>query len=60
VRGICGYLAISTMNAPVIGAYPDSGKFTALAGAAPGGDKTKRRFGFTGRVADGVDYWEGE
>ncbi len=48
------------MNAPVIGAYPDSGKFTALAGAAPGGDKTKRRFGFTGRVADGVDYWEGE
>jgi len=41
-------------------AYPDSGKLTVFAGAAPGGDKAKRRVASSFRTADAVDYWEGE
>lgn len=54
------YLAISTMIAPDVTEYPDSGKFGVMAGAAPGGDKSKRRFQFTGRPGSVVDYWDGE
>lgn len=54
------YLAISTMRQPDVTEYPDSGKFGVLAGAAPGGDKTMRRFQFFGRAGAAVDYWDGE
>lgn len=54
------YLAISTMNEPDIMEYPDSGKFGAFAGAAPGGEKATRTFALFGRVTDAVDYWDGE
>lgn len=54
------YLAISTMEAPDIGIYPDSGKFSVFAGVAPGGDKNKRTFSFVGRKGSAVDYWDGE
>lgn len=54
------YLAISTMIAPDVMEYPDSGKFGAFAGAAPGGDAAKRTFSLFGRSADAVDYWDGE
>lgn len=54
------YWCVSTMEEPDIGLYPDSDKFFVLAGAAPGGDKTRRTFSHVGRCADAVDYWEGE
>ena len=54
------YLAISTKEEPDVMEYPDSGKFGVLVGAAPGGDKTKRRFTFFGHQDSQVDYWEGE
>jgi uncharacterized cupin superfamily protein len=55
------YLAISTMIAPEICEYPDSGKFLLLAGAGPGGDASKRGLDLV--VRPGVtepDYWDGE
>jgi uncharacterized cupin superfamily protein len=54
------YLAISTMEAPDVCTYPDSGKFSVFAGAAPGGDKQKRTFTFVGRQESSVSYWDGE
>lgn len=54
------YLAVSTMIAPDVMGYPDSGKFVVMAGAAPGGSKARRTFEHVGRLADGVDYWAGE
>lgn len=54
------YLAISTMRAPDIMEYPDSGKFSVFAGAAPGADKKNRSFSATVPVAAAVDYWQGE
>ena len=54
------YLAISTMEQPDVCEYPDSGKFTVMVGAAPGGPKAQRRLGFCGRLSDAVDYWDGE
>jgi len=54
------YLCVSTMNAPDIMEYPDSGKFGAFAGVAPGGDKSRRTFTIFGRKSDAVDYWDGE
>lgn len=54
------YLAISTMNAPDVMEYPDSGKFVVFAGAPPGGDKAKRSFHHIGHSADACDYWDGE
>lgn len=54
------YLAISTMNAPDVMEYPDSGKIMVLAGSAPGGDKAKRSLSYTGRLADQPGYWDGE
>jgi len=54
------YFAISTMREPDVMAYPDSGKLTVFAGAAPGGDKAKRRVASSFRTTDAVDYWDGE
>lgn len=54
------YLAVSTMEEPDIGLYPDSGKFAVFAGSAPGGDRGKRRFSYIGRPESAVDYWDGE
>jgi uncharacterized cupin superfamily protein len=54
------YLAISTMREPDVIEYPDSGKITVFAGAAPGGDKDLRRIAASFRQGDAVDYWDGE
>ncbi len=54
------YLAVSTMNEPDVMEYPDSGKLTVFAGAAPGGDKATRRIAINIRADAGIDYWEGE
>lgn len=54
------YLAVSSMHDPDVMEYPDSGKVTVFAGAAPGGDKAARRLSLTLRAADAVDYWDGE
>ena len=50
------YLVLSTMIAPEITQYPDTGKVGLLAGAAPGVQSGMRRFGYL----DEVDYWDGE
>jgi uncharacterized cupin superfamily protein len=47
-------LAVSTMEYPEICEYPDSGKFLATTGMAPGEFRT------VGRTADGLDYFDGE
>ena len=49
------YLSISTRETPEVVEYPDSGKFLARAG--PLGDKG---FGRMARLAEDLDYWEGE
>ncbi|MFL6648824.1 MAG: cupin domain-containing protein [Sulfurifustaceae bacterium] len=54
------YLCVSTMVEPDIMLYPDSGKFGAFAGAAPGGAKDKRTFTYFGRLGTSVDYWSDE
>lgn len=54
------YIAISTMREPDVMDYPDSGKITVFAGAAPGGDKAQRRVAASFRKGDAVDYWDGE
>lgn len=54
------YLAVSTMESPDVMAYPESGKFAVFVGAAPGGAKAQRSFEHVGRLADAVDYWDGE
>lgn len=54
------YIAISTMEAPEVLEYPDSGKVGVLAGSAPGGSKANRDLSaFFPRDAQ-VDYWYGE
>jgi uncharacterized cupin superfamily protein len=57
VEGPLRYLAVSTMNEPEVMEYPDSGKVTVFAGAAPGGDKAARRVATSFRARDAVDYW---
>ncbi|OKH86488.1 cupin domain-containing protein [Thalassospira sp. TSL5-1] len=59
-NGPLRYIAISSMNEPDILEYPDSGKVALFAGAAPGGDKAKRRLSLNFATRDAVDYWEGE
>jgi len=54
------YLAVSSMREPDVMTYPDSGKLTIFAGAAPGGDKVARRVALSVRVESAVDYWDGE
>jgi uncharacterized cupin superfamily protein len=56
-EGPLRYLAVSTMNEPEVMEYPDSGKVTVFAGAAPGGDKAARRVATSFRARDAVDYW---
>ncbi len=53
------YLAVSSMEPAEVAEYPDSGKFAAMAGGAPGGDRAHRRFWVAPQDAV-VDYWEGE
>lgn len=54
------YLALSSMREPDIMEYPESGKIVAFAGAAPGGDKNRRRLHLVQRRGPDVDYWDGE
>jgi len=54
------YLCVSTMTAPEVVIYPDSGKIGVITGSAPGGAKTADRIvKFFPKDAD-VSYWEGE
>jgi uncharacterized cupin superfamily protein len=53
------YLMISTMIEPDVTVYPDSGKFGVYAGAPPGSSDERTVSGYY-RLADDVDYWEGE
>jgi uncharacterized cupin superfamily protein len=54
------YLAVSTMEAPEVVEYPESGKLGIFAGSPPGGPATEDTIRHFARVADGVGYWEGE
>ncbi|HQT70470.1 MAG TPA: cupin domain-containing protein [Thiobacillus sp.] len=54
------YLAVSTMEAPDVFEYPDSGKLGVFVGSAPGGDANKRTLSFFGHLSSAVDYWDGE
>ena len=54
------YLCVSTMLEPEVIEYPDSGKFGAFAGTAPGANSQARRFAAFVRQSDRVDYWDGE
>ncbi len=54
------YLCVSTMVAPDVVEYPDSGKVRVFAGTAPGGDRGRRTLEAAFRAADAVDYWDGE
>ena len=49
------YLSISTRETPEICEYPDSGKFGAFTSTAGG-----RAFDGRKRVANNLDYWDGE
>ena len=49
------YLSISTKERPEVVEYPDSGKYLAMAGP-PG----EAGFGRMARLADDLDYWDGE
>ena len=54
------YLAVSTMEAPEVAEYPDSGKFGVICGSAPGSDPGQQTFRIFASKSSGVDYWEGE
>lgn len=54
------FLAVSSMHEPDVMEYPDSGKVTVFAGAAPGGRAADRRVSMTVMAASTVDYWLGE
>ncbi len=54
------YLAVSTMRHPEVCLYPDSAKFGVIAGQAPGRVDGQADLLFFGRLAEGVEYWEGE
>lgn len=54
------YIAVSTMEAPEILEYPDSGKVGAIAGSAPGGDPSQRAVTAFFPADAAVDYWHGE
>jgi uncharacterized cupin superfamily protein len=58
--GALRYLAISSMREPDIMEYPDSGKWGAEAGSAPGGESKVRTFlSFVPADAE-IDYWKDE
>jgi uncharacterized cupin superfamily protein len=53
-------LAVSTMQSPEVCQYPDSGKF-ALSADLPVPDEGKpRSLRYASRVANSLDYWDGE
>jgi uncharacterized cupin superfamily protein len=54
------YLCVSTMIAPEVSFYPDSGKVGVMVGSAPGGDKTRRTFEGIFRTGAKVGYFDGE
>jgi uncharacterized cupin superfamily protein len=54
------YIAVSTMEAPEVLEYPDSGKIGAIAGSAPGGDARERAVTAFFPADAAVDYWHGE
>jgi len=54
------YLAISTMEAPEVLEYPDSGKVGAIAGSAPGGPRHERTLAAFFPTEAAVEYWAGE
>lgn len=54
------YLAVSTMEQPEIGFYPDSNKFGVFAGKAPGQTHKDYDFRMIAKNDVGVDYYEGE
>ena len=54
------YLCFSTMIEPDVFVYPDSNKVGFFAGAAPGGDKSRRRLSGIFRLEDGVGYFDRE
>lgn len=53
------YLCLSTMRAPEITVYPDSGKIGAFAGRAPGPDVERELQAYLPLEA-ATDYWDGE
>lgn len=53
------YMILSEMNAPEVGLYPDSRKVLAMS-RAPGGLGDEDELAAWFRLADQVDYWEGE
>lgn len=53
------FLAISTMNEPDVGVYPESGTVGVFVDTPPGGDGERPVSGFFAE-ADAVDYWAPE
>jgi uncharacterized cupin superfamily protein len=53
------YLAFSTMEDPDMTVYPDSETFGVFVGSPPGGRGERTLHGYY-RIADDVDYWEGD
>jgi len=54
------YLSISTKILPEISEYPDSGKLGAYSLSTPPGEASPRPFRLFGRLADSLDYYDGE
>ncbi len=54
------FLAVSTMQEPEIGIYPDSKKFGVFAGKAPGHTHKDYDLRIIASLEAGVDYYEGE
>ncbi len=54
------YLSISTKVLPEIAEYPDSRKVGALDMATTPGETSPRPFRLMGRLADSLDYYDGE
>ncbi len=54
------YICFSTMIAPEVCGYPDSGKLGIIAGRAPGGSRTVSAMRKCFREGSEVDYYEGE
>jgi uncharacterized cupin superfamily protein len=54
------YLGISTMIAPEVVEYPDSGKFLVGSRPDPSGDPRKAGLRYIGRRDTTLDYWDGE
>jgi uncharacterized cupin superfamily protein len=54
------YLSISTKILPEIAEYPDSGKLGAISMMAGPGDAAPRQVRLMGRLAESLDYYDGE